>query len=742
MMIAEHPMPPQGSDPVSVIARHLRDGDDVVRCAASRALGRLADPAAAPALVEALLDEDPDVRNDAMEALVACARPEDADAIRRSLMGDPVKEVKAAAIDALCRLNDRASLPLLRALAKDRCAHDVAWEDEAGMWDDWLDVQLAAIAALGEMGAAEAIDDLLLARSDEMGQELDDVVFDALARIPDGGIETLLGLLRDRSERVRARALQALAKARRELLLPLRELLLRDSSADVRRLALLCLDPADPAVDDLVLRDPDPVLRRDALGAFAEQRSDLAKAALRDEDEAVRACAIDWLAPHLDGPTAEDLAANLQVWQETAGPTLAAACLKALPALIGSRAEPLLCAVAVDSARTLEARVAALRALASCREVDSIEALRQCAIDRMRQVRLVAIASLADLSKGGEGDLQSIARDALVAALRGDLLATNPAPAGDLSSSDDELGASKVEGGAGGRITISRDGEILSPAADGPQDDGEALPGDNVIQGVFPRSTLDAIQSSATLTREETDPEPDDERRDPSEAPRKGKRRRVAVDGPDDVAGDIPLIALRVAADCPGAEVDAALRDAFLSADQRRPVAAEAIARRSEVLALSSALLSHVTAALEDEDPVVRGHAAAAVLRSASDAADRLRPLLDDPDAVIRALALRAVSTAEAARAGLADSSLLVRRAALDILLKDAEETELNRGLATALSGGWSDSLADACGRSAAARRHLLGVLGAEAVERRAALVALEALAQASSPRPGEDRLA
>ena len=162
------------SDPARVISPYLRAPEEPIRCAAARALGALGDENAAPALVHALLDPDPDVRADAMGALVRCARPEDAPAIRRSLEGDPVGDVKTAAVRTLARLRDDASTPLLRALARDRCESEVAWEE--GSWDDWLDVQVAAITALGDMGAEAAVDDLIRAREDEAAQELDPVV--------------------------------------------------------------------------------------------------------------------------------------------------------------------------------------------------------------------------------------------------------------------------------------------------------------------------------------------------------------------------------------------------------------------------------------------------------------------------------------------------------------------------------------------------------------------------------------
>ena len=258
----------------SAIIRYLHEGDDVVRCIAAKALGGLGDQAAAPALIDALLDEDPDARTDVMEALIACARPDDAAPSYGHSKAIPVKEVKIFAIQALARLDDHTARPLIRRLAKDRAEDLVAWEDDAGLWDDWLDVQTTAITALGQMQASEAIDDLLEARTDEMGQELDDVIFPTLAQIEDGGLSALLGLLRDRDPKVRERAVKAMAKASPETLTPMRDLLLQDKNPSVRRLAIPVVDPECTAATELARHDPDAGVRKLALEAFGKHRSD------------------------------------------------------------------------------------------------------------------------------------------------------------------------------------------------------------------------------------------------------------------------------------------------------------------------------------------------------------------------------------------------------------------------------------------------------------------------------------
>ena len=75
------------SGATQAIAPYLAAPEDVIRCAAARALGALGGEDAAEPLIEALMDPDPDLRADAMAPLVRCARPEDAAVIRRSLEG-------------------------------------------------------------------------------------------------------------------------------------------------------------------------------------------------------------------------------------------------------------------------------------------------------------------------------------------------------------------------------------------------------------------------------------------------------------------------------------------------------------------------------------------------------------------------------------------------------------------------------------------------------------------------------
>ena len=723
-------LPPGGDvdsppDRVAAVSPYLRDDDELLRCAAARALGAAADERAAPALVEALMDEDPDLRVDAMAALVGCARPEDAQAIRRSLMGDPVKEVKVFAVEALGRLVDSASVPLFCALAKDRCSHDVAWEDEAGMWDDWLDVQLAVIRALGDMEVGEAIDTLLEARSDEMGQELDPEVFNALSKIPDGGVAALFALLRDRNGKVRQRAFTALSKAVDGALAPLENVLLEDASPEVRCLAIDCLDPDSASVARLALRDPDAGVRRATLRALAPRRLDIARTALTDEDEEARAIALKALVSS-QGDAVEtvqggDLLANVQAWAETAGPVLAAAAVEALPRLGGAEAEALLCSLAENGERPVTVRAAALQALTETAGGKGVDTLRKAATDPVRQIRAAALGSLAGLTGRGNADLAAQAATALADAMAGRLLDPEARLPESKEAQETALGAPKVEGeGSGRRITITREGDIVpTEEADGATD--------NVVEGNFPQSTLSALPHLAARPRES-----EEGAKSPGPKQQGKARRRVAVDGPDDIGFDLRLIAVKVAADCTGEPIELAFADLFdVKEGPLREAVFAALAQRAQARPLSVALVAAAEKGLGDPDPVIRGHAARAVAGWSDNAADLLSVLLDDPDALVRATALEAVAAAkpETVIAAFEDESALVRKTAMACLLRSDDAAALSQGLRICAAEMRQDSLAQACKGSAQAESILMQMLANPDLGLRQRQAVLEALA-------------
>ena len=708
------------TDLVTMLCAYLQHQDETVRCAAARALAAQGDQRAAASLVERLLDEDPDVRSDAMAALVTCARPEDADAVRRSLMGDPVKEVKVFAIQVLARLGDSASTPLLQHLVRERCDQDVAWEDELGVWDDWLDVQIEAIKALGAMKVSEAIPDILAARADELAQDLDSVANDALIEIGDEGLALVIGWLQDPNHRIRTRAVAALAKAQPGALVPWLEHLVSDPSADVRRLAAVNLDPCSALLARLAKDDPEAEVRIAALKQSVGQNPDLAVSALNDADEAVRALALKAVVA---GPKdLPDLAANVAVWLLSAGSVLATVCAESLPQLQGPEAKTALSEAARNEDRPLEVRIAALTALGKVGSSDVLETLLPLCADRVRQLRAAALSALAETATAGDDQSKPAAAGFLAGAIRGALTyessALSETEPGPEPGSSADLGVSKAEQDGPTHLHITPDGEIVQ-TEEPPDSKG------------FPKSTLESIE---TLPRGDTPAGvASDDGSDRSRPSRQaGKRRRVAVDGPSKFGRDIRLVALRVAAGCPGAEIEDAIVESLEDDNlEIRRAAFAALAERCEngTGGVNRTLIFGAT--LSDSDAFLRSDAARVISATQRNAPEQLTSCLGDSDPTVRSIALKCVAseTPSLAIDGLEDRSSLVRSTALDAVLEQGSEKEIEIAIRTCLQQSWTHGLSRATMQSAAAWEMLQSLLADRSIPSHEARTGLQALA-------------
>ena len=735
-------LPATGIEPVGVIVPHLAASEEPIRCAAARAIGAIGDESAAPALIDALTDTDPDVRSDAMTALVRCARPGDAAAIRRSLTDDPVAEVKIAAIRALCRLEDRASIDVLRALSNDRCEPRIAWEQPDGGWDDWLDVQMAAIAALGDMHVEDAIDDLIRVRNDETGQDLDHAVFAALAKMSGQGIGALTGFLADDDPRVRRRALAALLRTEHRLPAPVRDALVRDSDPDVRVLAIEGVEEGDSVLARCAQSDPSASVRRAAIARIAPSRPEVGRLSLDDPDETVRAVALEAIAASVassrkrEGKPSRrgvsDIATKAQVWLRTAGTHLAASCASVLPRLAGANALHPLREVATDPQMSLEVRIAALRAIGDIGSDGAADALRAAAADPVRQVRLAALATMGELARTASDDVRRRARHVLIDAVRNGLRSPHGPAATKGAGAPRSLRDSKTERSPAERITASPEEE--SDPGDLPEPRVHGVTGSGTGTGgrPYPQSTLEAIRppslgaggeayavtsahGSAQWSRHDGLVRP----------------RRVAVEGCDDIVTDNRLAAIRIVSECPGDGVDDALAKAAETADPGERVAVlEAIARRAASSSPSAELVASLVRSLRHEDSLVRVTAARVIASSADDAHRTLAPLIADSDPRVRAVVIAAVAEAcpKIVTAGFGDASPLVRQAAVDAAATHGHSAMLQEGLRIVVNGGWSDTLIDACRRSPDAIRFMLPMLDAPECPRRVILMILDAL--------------
>lgn len=114
----------QPKDPVTDLARQLRDEDVNVRRAATRALTRLPNTTAAvPALIESLKDADPYVRDNAVDALAVMHPGDVVPSLIRALR-DPNDNTRRRSADTLARIGreTETAWPGLIELLKDQNA--------------------------------------------------------------------------------------------------------------------------------------------------------------------------------------------------------------------------------------------------------------------------------------------------------------------------------------------------------------------------------------------------------------------------------------------------------------------------------------------------------------------------------------------------------------------------------------------------------------------------------------------
>lgn len=698
--------PPSGAG-MSALRRFLDGENDVLRCAAVRALPRATDDtyAVRTALTAALLDPDPDVRSEAMDALVAEASFEDVPVILRSLEGDPVREVKLSAIEALRRLPDDSATELLRALVLSRTEDRVSWEDEGSDWEDWLDIQIAAIRALGDLGVTDAIDDMMAARDDEFGQQLDVPVFNALAAMGETGVSWLVAVISTEGGQAGQRAADVLARCAPDALLQYIDVLVASEDARLRKIAVPQIAPDGALLGVLALKDSDPTVRQAAVARAAAAQPDLALRALRDADVAVQATALEHLQQPLPSEDLEAIVDNVLAWLQQGSPALMRTAALKLAQLAPERAEAPLLELIGDGTRPLDARVAAATALGALVPAVSVAKLTSLLSNPSQQVRARLLAQLSDRALGGDADAQAV----LTQAIGGTLLSEEEAvlaPRTDGQGPD--VAAPKGDAGGPGRIRITRDGEII---------ESEDAPTAAMPRG----STLDSIMADQTPAPEQAEDTPEES------APKRRKRR--AVEGPNAIGEALALEAMQTAAAVEIDDVEAALlTQTHTGTDEARRAAWQCLARRSADRALGEDARCAAQAAIADPDPVIRLAAYQLRMRGTFDE-DLIRLAARDEDALIRAEAVR-VLPPDGALAHLGDPVLTVRSVALD-RLTSAEAPDLATAAFDQLvAAERSDTMSMLFSASAPATAKAFSTLTDASLPLRKALVILTALSR------------
>ncbi|MCP5088359.1 MAG: hypothetical protein GY952_16330 [Rhodobacteraceae bacterium] len=400
----------------------VSEGIDVHRCLASKALGRIGTSNSVPTLITALLDEDEDVRSDAAEALHLLGDPQACDQLFENLLGDPCTEVKLAAIRTLAKLQDRRVIPSLRRLVAGR-DEEIIWDEAefyASGWDDWVDVQIAAVKALAELGVAEAVPDIVSALQDENSQDMAEVAFRALARMGPDGIDALAGYLELNDVRLRRRAASVLATIEGNGAPEAFAKALIDPSEEVRLAALKArsgCDPRDPALAGS-LSDADPGVRAEAALLIGRFHSETLYRLLDDLSPKVRTASILAFAGVEEFDLQEQLIDRLLLVLDSSAAEVAAAAASTLSAIAPDAAFEQLITQFGDAQRSAKVRRAALRGLTAKGGKQVVQSLVDTINDDNRQIRLETMTALAKLA-GGDGQGSDIARTALLDALGG-----------------------------------------------------------------------------------------------------------------------------------------------------------------------------------------------------------------------------------------------------------------------------------------------------------------------------------
>lgn len=383
--------PDQRETIAAALTRILMEGNSVHRCHAAQALGRMEAREAVAPLVERLRDEDVDVCVDAATALGRIADPAAADALLAAVRErdpaiameegwDPWWDVQRQAIAALAAIGDSRAVPALTAALDDPGSQDLS------------ETVLPALARLGDEGLAALLG--YLEHSDSLMRRR------ALSALLESGAADRSP---DAAGAVRSLLVSGDADARAMLVAFAEQ---RGSLADVD---LIALSQDGEAAIHLALAAP--------LGRRADDRHRARlRAMVTDPDPQVRKKAVEVLG-EVDGGALPWLRHAL----DDARPTVAVAAAEALGRMASPEARDVLSGLAGDPDRAPELRAAALRALAShAPEDEALERLFALFADGIRDgsrlVRMVAITSLPGLR-------HPRAEALLIAALRGELLA-------------------------------------------------------------------------------------------------------------------------------------------------------------------------------------------------------------------------------------------------------------------------------------------------------------------------------
>jgi len=400
----------------------LLEGLDIHRCAAATALGKIDHPAAGSVLQQALMDEDEDVRTDAAAALLGLEETQAAGAIMENLLGDPCPEVKLSAIELLASVNHRQVVPWLHTMVAGR-DEEINWGDSdyyASGWDDWLDIQLAAIKALGKIGTADSVAIIMRELKNDEGQDLTQIAVPVLAQLSTEGVAALASLYNEGDARTRRRVCSVVEPGQSAEMDELLEKCLADDAGEVRYVALEKVIKRDP--DDTRLaayfKDDHVDTRILIAKTISAKNPDLAMERLSDKSAKVRQTIFRSIAA--DPEAFEKEGFSEVVKKAIVGiPEVAGAAAVAWASLIGDASAKSLGRALQNPEQPLVFRLGLIESLTLLNDA-GLPYLLETVGNSNRQIRISTLSALAEIATSS--NWPNRAGDSLLAALHGELV--------------------------------------------------------------------------------------------------------------------------------------------------------------------------------------------------------------------------------------------------------------------------------------------------------------------------------
>ena len=199
---------------ISNLLTWLDKGNEADRFYTVRALANLNATETSQQLIERLGDDDDDVCTEAALALGKLACKDAIPVLKQAMSNHDLGDVRIAATKALSNIGTDDALDILLGLAQERPAGMEEYNLDG--WDDYWDIQRIAIIGIGDHQVSKAVPVLTQLLKSESCQDLEPEILTALAKADLKGVEFLLSILAESSNRTIRRAVSALAQCKSE----------------------------------------------------------------------------------------------------------------------------------------------------------------------------------------------------------------------------------------------------------------------------------------------------------------------------------------------------------------------------------------------------------------------------------------------------------------------------------------------------------------------------------------------